>query len=92
MQRMHYQENAWNEHSLFAFFVRNEFTLTGMRVLDELYGLRQEAKSPPYISLNGDLAKLRIERKIVPFSLFLKLNKKCKRKSPNQKGQGFIVI
>lgn len=45
-----------------------------------------------YISLNGDLAKLRIERKIVPFSLFLKLNKKCKRKSPNQKGRGFIVI
>lgn len=74
MQRMHYQENAWIEHSLFAFFVRNEFTLTGMRVLDELYGLRQEAKSPPYISLNGDLAKLRIEREIVPFSLFLKLN------------------
>lgn len=57
MQRMHYQENAWNEHSLFAFFVRNEFTLTGMRVLDEMYGLRQEAKSPPYISLNADLAK-----------------------------------
>lgn len=44
MQRMHYQENAWNEHSLFAFFVRNEFAPTGMRVLDELYGLRQEAK------------------------------------------------
>lgn len=74
MQRMHNQENAWNEHSLFAFFVRNEFTLTGMRVLDEMYGLRQEAKSPPYISLNGDLAKFRIEREIVPFSLFLKLN------------------
>lgn len=51
-----------------------------------------KAKSLPYISLNGDLAKLRIERKIVPFSLFLKLNKKCKRKSPNQKGRGFIVI
>ena len=39
MQRMHYQENAWNEHSLFAFFVRNKFAPTGMRVLDELYGL-----------------------------------------------------
>jgi hypothetical protein len=51
-----------------------------------------KAKRLPYISLNGDLAKLRIERKIVPFSLFLKLNKKCKRKSPNQKGRGFIVI
>lgn len=92
MQRMHYQENAWNEHSLFAFFVRNEFAPTGMRVLDELYGLRQEAKRLPYISLNGDLAKLRIERKIVPFSLFLKLNKKCKRKSPDLSGWGFIVI
>lgn len=43
MQRMHYQENAWNEHSLFAFFVRNEFRPTGMRVLDELYGLRPVA-------------------------------------------------
>lgn len=43
MQRMHYQENAWNEHSLFAFFVRNEFAPTGMRVLDELYGLRPVA-------------------------------------------------
>lgn len=51
-----------------------------------------KAKRFPYISLNEDLAKLRIERKIVPFSLFLKLNKKCKRKSPNQKGRGFIVI
>lgn len=88
MQRMHYQENAWNEHSLFAFFVRNEFTLTGMRVLDELYGLRQEAKSPPYISLNGDLAKLRIERKIVPFSLFLKLNKKMQKKKPQPERSG----
>lgn len=67
MQRMHYQENAWNEHSLFAFFVRNEFTLTGMRVLDELYGLRQEAKSPPYISLNGDLAKLKSNKIQSPF-------------------------
>ena len=60
------------------------------------HGLRlvkiPKAKSLPYISLNGDLAKLRIERKIVPFSLFLKLNKKCKRKSPDQKGRGFIVI
>jgi hypothetical protein len=67
MQRMHYQENAWNEHSLFAFFVRNEFTLTGMRVLDEMYGLRQEAKSPPYISLNGDLAKLKSNKIQSPF-------------------------
>lgn len=67
MQRMHYQENAWNEHSLFAFFVRNEFTLTGMRVLDELYGLRLEAKSPPYISLNGDLAKLKSNKIQSPF-------------------------
>lgn len=67
MQRMHYQENAWNEHSLFAFFVRNEFTLTGMRVLDELYGLRQEAKGPPYISLNGDLAKLKSNKIQSPF-------------------------
>lgn len=64
---MHYQENAWNEHSLFAFFVRNEFTLTGMRVLDEMYGLRQEAKSPPYISLNGDLAKLKSNKIQSPF-------------------------
>ena len=40
-----------------------------------------------YISLNGDLAKLRIERKIVPFSLFLKLNKKCKKKpQPERSG------
>lgn len=67
MQRMHYQENAWNEHSLFAFFVRNEFTLTGMRVLDEMYGLQQEAKSPPYISLNGDLAKLKSNKIQSPF-------------------------
>lgn len=67
MQRMQYQENAWNEHSLFAFFVRNEFTLTGMRVLDEMYGLRQEAKSPPYISLNGDLAKLKSNKIQSPF-------------------------
>lgn len=51
-----------------------------------------KAKRLPYISLNGDLAKLRIERKIVPFSLFLKLNKKMQKKSPNQKGRGFIVI
>lgn len=72
MQRMHYQENAWNEHSLFAFFVRNEFTLTGMRVLDEMYGLRQEAKSLPYISLNRDLAKLEIKQNTVPFSLIFK--------------------
>lgn len=82
MQRMHYQENAWNEHSLFAFFVRNEFTPTGMRVLDELYGLRQVAsqdackdsktKSIPCISLNVDLAKLEIKQNIVPFSLIFK--------------------
>ena len=71
---MHYQENAWNEHSLFAFFVRNEFAPTGMRVLDELYGLRQEAKRLPYISLNGDLAKLEIKQNAVPFSLIFKAN------------------
>lgn len=51
-----------------------------------------KAKSIPCISLNVDLAKLEIKQNIVPFSLFLKLNKKCKRKSPNQKGRGFIVI
>lgn len=48
MQRMHYQENAWNEHSLFAFFVRNEFAPTGMRVLDELYGLRPVASQDAF--------------------------------------------
>ena len=62
------------------------------QVAEPNVGMDCKTKSLPYISLNADLAKMRIERKIVPFSLFLKLNKKCKRKSPNQKGQGFIVI
>lgn len=53
MQRMHYQENAWNEHSLFAFFVRNEFTPTGMRGLDELYGLRQVASQDAFDTSHG---------------------------------------
>lgn len=47
-----------------------------------------KAKSLPYISLNGDLAKLRIERKIVPFSLFLKLNKKMQKKKPQPERSG----
>ncbi len=57
MQRLHYQENAWNEHSLFAFFVKIP-----------------KAKRLPYISLNGDLAKLEIKQNTVPFSLIFKAN------------------
>jgi len=47
-----------------------------------------KAKRLPYISLNGDLAKLRIERKIVPLSLFLKLNKKMQKKKPQPERSG----
>ena len=47
-----------------------------------------KTKNLPYISLNDDLAKLRIERKIVPFSLFLKLNKKMLKKKPQPERSG----
>lgn len=51
-----------------------------------------KAKRLPYISLNGDLAKLRIERKIVPLFVIFETKQKNAKKSPNQKGRGFIVI
>lgn len=82
MQRMHYQENAWNEHSLFAFLQEMnlhqqvcEFWMNCMacgKLHRRMPVKIPKAKSIPYISLNVDLAKLEIKQNIVPFSLIFK--------------------
>lgn len=82
MQRMHYQENAWNEHSLFAFLQEMnlhqqvcEFWMNCMACgkLHRTMPVKiPKAKSIPCISLNVDLAKLEIKQNIVSFSLIFK--------------------
>lgn len=82
MQRMHYQENAWNEHSLFTILQEMnlhqqvcEFWMNSMacgKLHRRIPVKIPKAKSLPYISLNRDLAKLEIKQNTVPFSLIFK--------------------
>lgn len=77
MQRMHYQENAWNEHSLFAFLQEMnlhqqvcEFWMNCMacgKLHRRIPVKIPKTKSLPYISLNGDLAKLKSNKIQSPF-------------------------
>ena len=82
MQRKHYQENAWNEHSLFAFLQEMnlrqqvcEFWMNCMacgKLHHRIPVKIPKTKSLPCISLNGDLAKLEIKQNTIPFSLIFK--------------------